>query len=29
MENVRSWHADAITQQQYALVMAELQNPLA
>ena len=29
MENVRSWHADAITQQQYAMVMAELQRPQA
>lgn len=29
MENVRSWHSDAITQEQYAMVMAQLQKPLA
>ena len=28
MENVRSWHADAITPQQYEMVMAQLQSPL-
>ncbi|MBC8008133.1 MAG: transketolase [Prolixibacteraceae bacterium] len=29
MENVRSWHSDAITPQQYKQVMAELQKPLS
>lgn len=29
MENVRSWHSDAVTQQQYEMVMAQLQKPLA